>query len=115
MESADYFDKHFCNMTKEIQSKMPRSNNNFSDYLNGPVKNTFFINPTTTGQVESQIQNLKNNKIIDSISISLAILKKFRKLSNLSICPLLNAKFLITLKIAKGIPVFTKSKRNTCI
>ena len=52
-EISEQFNKHFCNIATTIEKEIPSAKNNFSDYLKNPIEKSFFINPTTADEVET--------------------------------------------------------------
>ena len=74
---SEQFNKHFCNIATTIEKEIPSAKNNFSDYLKNPIEKSFFINPTTANEVETQIKCLKNNKATGPKSIPTSIYKNF--------------------------------------
>ena len=70
---AEKFNNHFCKIAKIIENKIPKTKNQFSDYLKNQIEQSFFINPTTSDKTESQITYLKNHKASSPNSISTTI------------------------------------------
>ena len=105
-------------MLKKIEKEIPRSKKVFYR-LPQPLKNTFFINPTTPADVESEIKTLKNNKASRTSSILTKIFKTFDKPLSKPLADLINlsfstVKFPSSLQIAKVIPIFKKGDKLDC-
>ena len=56
---ANTFNKFFCDISKKIENKLVETDIHFSN-LKNPGKKSFFLRPTTEGEVESQLKTLKN-------------------------------------------------------
>ena len=113
---SEQFNKHFCNIATTIEKEIPSAKNNFSDYLKNAIKKTFFINPTTADEVETQIKCLKNNKATGPKSIPTSIFKNFRKSLSVPLAEIINlsfneGKFPTQLKSANVIPVSKKGDK----
>ena len=108
---SEHFNKHFCNIDKNIEKEIPQSKKVFTDYLKQPLENTSFIHPTTPEDDESEIKTLKNNKTSGPSSIPTKVFKTFAKPLSKPLADLINlsfstGKFPSSLKTAKVIPVF---------
>ena len=117
--TSEHFNNHFCNIAKKIEKEIPRSKKVFTDYLKKPLQNTFFINPTTPEDTESEIETLKNNKASGPSSIPTKIFKTFAKPLSKQLADLINLSFSTgklpsSLKIAKVIPVFKNGDKLDC-
>ena len=55
-EIAGKFNNHFSKIAETIENKIPKAKNQFSDYLKNQMEQSFFINPTTSDEIESQIK-----------------------------------------------------------
>ena len=113
---SEQFNKHFCNIAKTIEKEIPSAKNNFSGYLKNPIEKSFFINPTTANEVETQIKCLKNNKASGPNSIPASIFKNFQKSLSVPLTEVINlsfneGKFPTQLKSASVIPVFKKGDK----
>ena len=58
---SEYFNNHFCKIVKKIEKVIPPSKKVFTDYLKQRLENTFFINPATLEDAESEI--LRTSKL----------------------------------------------------
>ena len=90
---SEQLNKHFCNIATTIEKEIPSAKNNFSDYLKNPIEKSFFINPTTADEVETQIKCLKNNKATGPKSIPTSIFKNFRKSLSVPLAEIINLSF----------------------
>ena len=81
------------------------------------MKQSFFISPTTSDEIESQIKYLKNRKASSPPnSIPITIFKYFQKNTSVPLTEFINlsfnqGKFLAVLKIARVMPTFKKGDR----
>ena len=113
---SEQLNKHFCNIAKTIEKEIPSAKNNFSGYLKKPIEKSFFINPTTADEVETQIKCLKNNKASGPNSIPTSIFTNLRKSLSVPLAEIINlsfneGKFPTQLKSANVIPVFKKGDK----
>ena len=53
---AEKFNNHFSKIAETIENKIPKAKNQFSDYLKNQMEQSFFVNPTTSDEIESQIK-----------------------------------------------------------
>ena len=90
---SEQFNKHFCNIAKTIEKEIQSAKINFSDYLKNPIEKSFFINPTTADEAETQIKCLKNNKACGPKSIPTSIFKNFRKSLSIPLAEIINLSF----------------------
>ena len=90
-----------------------------SDYLKNPNAETFFMTPTTPGEISDLMQTLSSNKSTGPNSIPKSILKKIKKetfilLSAITHNSFENGIFRSLLKSAKAIPIFKNGFRLSC-
>ena len=116
---SKHFNNHFCNIAKNVEKEIPQSKKVFTDYLKQPLENTFFINPRTPEDVESEIKTLKNNKASGPSRIPTKVFKTFANPLSKPLFGLINLSFSIrkfpySLKTAKVIPVFNKGYKLDC-
>ena len=72
---ANAFNNYFSNIGKELDNQIPRGHSNPMDYLHSPVKDSFFLFPTTRREIEVEISNLRTSKAVGPFSIPLIYLK----------------------------------------
>ena len=106
-------------LPKKIEKEIPQSKRVFLDYLKQSLENTFFINPTTPKDVNSEIKTPTNNKSSGPSSIPTKVFKTFAKPLSKLLVDLINLslsteKFPSTLKTAEVIPVFKKGGKLDC-
>ena len=65
-----------------MENEIRKGKNKFSHYLKNQMEQSFFISPTTSDEVESQIKHLKNHKASGPNSIPTITFKKFGKNKN---------------------------------
>ena len=58
---SEYFKNHLYKIVKKIEKVIPPSKKVFTDYLKQRLENTFFINPATLEDAESEI--LRTSKL----------------------------------------------------
>lgn len=67
---ANAFNSKFSNIGKELDNQIPRVDSNPVDYLQSPVKNSFFFFPTTSyRELEVETSNLRTGKAAGTFSI----------------------------------------------
>ena len=113
---AEKFNNHFCKIVETIENEIPKDKNKFSDYLKNQMEQSFFISPTSSDEIESQIKHLKNQKASGPNSIPTAIFKKFGKNISVPLTELINlsfnqGKFPAVLKIVSVTPTFKKGDK----
>ena len=72
---ANAFNNYFSNIGKELDNQIPRGHSNPMDYLHSPVKDSFFLFPTTRREIEVEISNLRTSKAVGPFSIPIDIFK----------------------------------------
>ena len=113
---AEKFNNHFCKIAETIENEIPKGKNKFNDYLKNQMEQSFFISPTSSDEIESQIKHLKNHKANGPNSIPTTIFKKFGKNISVPLTELINlsfnqGKFPAVLKIASVTPTFKKGDK----
>ena len=116
---TDTFCNFFANVGKEYANKIPKGNYNIDYYLDKIPQNqkTMFTAPTTKGEIERIINNLKNknssghdrvtNKILKGISTGVSI-----PLSILTNKSLTEGTFPTEMKKADTIPLYKSKDKN---
>ena len=113
---AEKFNNHFCKISETIANEIPKGKNKFSDYLKNQIEQSFFISPTSSDEIESQIKHIKNHKASGPNSIPTTIFKKFGKNISVPLTELINlsfnqGQFPAVLKIASVTPTFKKGDK----
>ena len=90
---AEKFNNHFCKIAETIENEIPKGKNKFSNYLKNQMEQSFFISPTSSDEIESQIKHLKNHKASGPNSIPTTIFKKFGKNISVPLTELINLSY----------------------
>ena len=114
---ANIFNNFFTTIADNIRTKIPNAFNNFHQYLNNPLPNSFFFKPVSTDEMILTINSLSSNKASGPFSIPFKILNILlfdiasilTKIINLSFE---TGVFPSALKLVKVIPIF-KNKGST--
>ena len=61
-EIANKFNDYFANICKSIASEIPIACKDPMAYLGNPVCNSFYLFPTWSGEIKTEINNLKSGK-----------------------------------------------------
>ena len=119
MSIANAFNNYFSNIGKEVDNQISRGHSNPMDYLRSPVKDSFFLFPTTSREIEVEISNLRISKAVGPFSITIDILKIIKCVVSKPLEILLNVSFSsgivpYDLKLANVVPVYNKGSQ-TCL
>ena len=115
---ADAFNNFFANIGYNLTKKIPSVNKSPLQYLTVPPKDSFFLFPTSTAEVENEITGLNANKSTGPYSLPVAILKATKHVISAPLEIILNASFSTGIvpdlfKIAKVTPVFKKGGQTS--
>ena len=69
------YNKYFTSIGSNIENKLIKTNNHFSEYLINPNPHSIFLSPIILKTIQSEITALKNNKALGPNSISTKVLK----------------------------------------
>ena len=113
---ANAFNNYFSNIGKELDKQIPRGHCNPMDYLYSPVKDSFFLFPTTSREIEVEISSLRISKVVSPFSIHIDILKIIKCVVSKPLEMLFNASFSTgivpyDLKLANLVPVYKKGSQ----
>ena len=116
---ANTFNEFFSNIAKKIEGNITTTFKTHTDYLTDASPNSFFIYPTTSKEVESIINTLKNNKTTGPYSIPTKILKTYKTILSQPISELVNLSFTNgvfpkILKTASVTPIHKKGDKLEC-
>ena len=75
-EIANKFNDYFANIGKSIASEIPIACKDPMAYLGNPVCNSFYLFPTWSGKIETEINNLKSGKSSGPSSIPVQMKRK---------------------------------------
>ena len=75
-EISNIFNQHFASVGQKLASSLPQSSRDFRDYLTTPTySGSFYFDPVTPAQVETEINLVPNNKASGLYSFPLRIMK----------------------------------------
>ena len=117
-EFPDIMNKYFSSIGHNLASKMPNSKKEFFDYLpKSRNVDSFFFNPVTQTEIESEIMNIPLNKAHGLYSFPTRILRSARHILSHPLSELINKSvehgiYPSKLKLAKVIPIITKVMMN---
>ena len=83
----------FTTVAKKIESKIVPTNKHFSEYLQNPNENSFFLTPTSPDEVAETIKNLNFRKALGPNSIPNKALKIIYKAISTPMSDLINLSF----------------------
>ena len=83
----------FTTIAQKIENKLPQTNKHFSDYLQNPNENSFFLTPTIPDEVANVIRRLSSRKALGPSSIPYKILITFHKTISTPLLNLINLSF----------------------
>ena len=100
-----------------VARKNLRDNSNPMDYLHSPVKDSFFLFPTTSREIEVEISNLRIGKAVGQFGVPIDILKFVKCVVSKPLEMLFNVSFSFgivacDLKLANVVPVYTKDHKH---
>ena len=109
----------FTKITEKIENKIVQTDKNYSDFLDNPLKKTFFQTPAEPYEVQSLIKTLHLKKATGPNSIPTKLLKVFDKNLSVPLAKVINLSFEKgifpkSLKIANVIPIFKKGDYLDC-
>ena len=108
--------KFNCNLTNignQLSNKIPEAQKSPLDYLTTPQRDSFFIHPMTSLEIENEIMSLKTNMSTGPFSIPISVLKLLKSVIATPLETIFNESILTGIvperfKLAKVIPVFKK-------
>ena len=118
-EMAQSFNEFFVGIGNMVEEKIPKSRNNFSEFLDDSNKNTIFLSPVGDDEVLSMISKLNSSKACGPNSIpcnllkthSTLLLEPLREVINMSI---FQGSFPTLLKFAEVCPIYKKKDKDKC-
>ena len=113
---ANHFNTFFTSVAANLNEKIVKAKELFSDYLEQTTDKTIFLSPTTPADTESLINCIKPNKAIGPNNIPTKILKEFKTELSEPLSDLINVSFnkgifLDFLKVANVIPIHKKGEK----
>ena len=110
-EIADVFNEYFASIGPKLAQSISRVNKSYTEYLTYPQCASFFIDPTTTKEIEEEITGLNINIACRPYSVPFQLLKIIKALVSYPLSHLFNLSFLFgvvpdKLKVARVIPVY---------
>ena len=114
---ANALNLHFCNIGKNIASKIKQPDKDYSKYLLNPIQNTFYLSPVDESEITKEIQNLKVKKSPGNDDIRPGIIKTSCSILTRPLTHVFNVSFSSGImpdiwNIAKVIPIFKCGERN---
>ena len=76
---ANQFNNFFTSIASKLVEKIPTSKKTFDIFLRRNNKNTFFMSPTSTDEVEDTINSFYLNKAVGPNTVPTKILKNLKK------------------------------------
>ena len=115
-EIANKFNDYFANIGKSIASEIPISCKDPMAYLGNPVCNSFYLFPTWSGEIETEINNLKSGKSSGPSITPVNILKLTQNVVSKPLEIIFHVSFASGVvpndfKLANVIPVFKKGSQ----
>jgi len=112
-EIANKLNNYFCSVGPSLATKLAKSKNNFMQYMNPPIANSFFCTDISESEIRVELQQItkKNKASMERINCSVlseaahVLAKPLQYIFNQS---LLCGKVPNLLKMAKVIPIFKK-------
>ena len=110
-EIADRFNQYFANIGKNIASQIPVTSKCPMDYLNRPSCDSFYLFPTSSTEIETEIGKLQLGKAVGPSSLPVNIMKLIRFVISKPLELIFNASFATGIvpsefKVANVIPIF---------
>ena len=117
-EISNIFNQHFASVGQKLASSLPQSSRDFRDYLTTPTySGSFYFDPVTPAQVETEINLIPNNKASGLYSFPLRIMKCAKSIISGPLAKLMNWSietgiYPSKLKYAKIIPVYKSGEED---
>ena len=113
---ADEMNNYFCNVGKNIHSKLSNVSGHFNSYLKNKIKDTFFLSAVTEIDIHRELSKLNENKSSgpDNLKPKLAKLCKDQFVKPLTLLfnkSIKNAAYPSEFKLAKVIALYKKNSR----
>ena len=108
---AEAFNEYFASVGSKLAQTIPHVNKSYIAYLTRPQCTSFYINPTTTKEIEEEISKLNTNKASGPYSIPVKLLKILTTVLSYPLSYLFKLLFSSgvvpdMIKIARVIPVY---------
>ena len=118
-DMSNCFNDFFVNIGNSVETKIPRVDTNFSNFLKDKNNVSLFLKPVSEDEVKSMISTLTTSKACGPNSIPTNILKEnldflvqpLKHIINLSFS---EGCFPQLLKLAEVCPIFKKKDKNKC-
>ena len=113
IDIANAFNTYFANIGSNLAASIPSLAVSYTKYLKSPTLQSFALYPTTSWEVEQEINNLCGNKSTGPFSIPTKLLRLLKSILSEPLSYLYNCSFNSGIvpnkfKIAKVIPIFLK-------
>ena len=118
-QSFELFFQKLYQLLLNWQKRFRPPKTTFDSFLGRNNKNTFFVSPTSTEEVEDIINSFCLNKALEPSSVPMKMLRDLKKELSKPLTILINLTFSFgifpnCLKVAKVIPVFTEDPQQEC-
>ena len=116
---ANHFNEFFISIARKITGKILTPKSTFHSYLTKTNEKSFFINPTTSEEIEGIVSSFQTNKATGPRTIPIKTLKDLKKNISKPLADLVNlsfnfGKFLNCIETATVIPIFKKVDQQNC-
>ena len=113
IDIANAFNTYFASIGSNLAASIPSLAVSYTEYLKSPTLQSFALYPTTSWEVEQEINSLCGNKSTGPFSIPTKLLKLLKSILSEPLSYLYNCSFNSGIvpnkfKIAKVIPIFKK-------
>ena len=115
---ANALNNHFCYVTSDLASALPKPNRHYRSYLTRYI-NKFSLSKVSEVEVFLLLENLDKKNLleyykVDPVLLSSGAFEVFKALTHIINLSLIQGKFPDSLKIAKVVPIFKQGSRLLC-
>jgi hypothetical protein len=114
---ANKFNEYFVNVGPNIAKKLQKSDRTYNQYLTGSYKDSFFLEPITKYELETEIRNLNPKKSPGYDGLSVKVIRSVTDVISEPLSYIFNLTFISgnipdNLKTALITPVFKANENN---